>query len=269
MSKGATYGAAALLAAMLVQPGAAQVVGGQGQPVGAAAQTYVLGPGDVVEVDVLGRSDFKTRTRIRSDGTVVLPFIGVTRASSLSAQELSNQVAAALRSGGIFADPIVSVEIVSYASQYVTVLGAVTSPGLVPVDRAYRVSEILARVGGKRTEGADYIVLRPQDGPEQRLKIEALATGGPEQDPIVPPGAKLFLPEAELFFIYGQVNEPGAYPMMSEMTLRKALARGGGVALTGSQRRVKLFRGQEEVRVSDLDMPIQPGDVIRVRERLF
>jgi hypothetical protein len=32
---------------------------------------------------------------------------------------------------------------------------------------------------------------------------------------------------------------------------------------------VKLFRGQEEVRVTDLDMPIQPGDVIRVRERLF
>jgi polysaccharide export outer membrane protein len=55
----------------------------------------VLGPGDVVEVDVLGRGDFKTRTRIRSDGTIVLPFIGVVRAASLSAQELSNQVATA------------------------------------------------------------------------------------------------------------------------------------------------------------------------------
>jgi polysaccharide export outer membrane protein len=259
-----------MLAVMLVQPGAAAAFAqNEGQITATAAQTYVLGPGDVVEVDVLGRSDFKTRTRIRSDGTIVLPFIGVVRASSLSAQELSNQIAAALRSGGIFADPIVSVEIVSYASQYVTVLGAVTSPGLVPVDRAYRVSEILARVGGKRQGGADYVVLRPTEGAEQKLMIEQLATGGPEQDPIVPPGAKLFIPEAEQFFIYGQVNTPGAYPLMSEMTLRQALARGGGLSLTGTQRRIKLFRGKEQVRVTDLDMAIQPGDVIRVGERLF
>jgi polysaccharide export outer membrane protein len=194
-----------MLAAVLVQPSAAAAFAqNEGQITATASQTYVLGPGDVVEVDVLGRGDFKTRTRIRSDGTIVLPFIGVVRAASLSAQELSNQIAAALRSGGIFADPIVSVEIVSYASQYVTVLGAVTSPGLVPVDRAYRVSEILARVGGKRQGGAEYVVLRPTEGAEQKLMIEQLATGGPEQDPIVPPGAKLFIPEAEQFFIYGR-----------------------------------------------------------------
>ena len=259
-----------MLAAVLVQPSAAAAFAqNEGQITATASQTYVLGPGDVVEVDVLGRGDFKTRTRIRSDGTIVLPFIGVVRAASLSAQELSNQIAAALRSGGIFADPIVSVEIVSYASQYVTVLGAVTSPGLVPVDRAYRVSEILARVGGKRQGGADYVVLRPTEGAEQKLMIEQLATGGPEQDPIVPPGAKLFIPEAEQFFIYGQVNTPGAYPLMGEMTLRQALARGGGLSLTGTHRRIKLFRGKEQVRVTDLDMTVQPGDVIQVGERLF
>jgi polysaccharide export outer membrane protein len=259
-----------MLAAVLVQPSAAAAFAqNEGQITATASQTYVLGPGDVVEVDVLGRGDFKTRTRIRSDGTIVLPFIGVVRAASLSAQELSNQIAAALRSGGIFADPIVSVEIVSYASQYVTVLGAVTSPGLVPVDRAYRVSEILARVGGKRQGGAEYVVLRPTEGAEQKLMIEQLATGGPEQDPIVPPGAKLFIPEAEQFFIYGQVNTPGAYPLMGEMTLRQALARGGGLSLTGTQRRIKLFRGKEQVRVTDLDMTVQPGDVIQVGERLF
>jgi polysaccharide export outer membrane protein len=267
MKKSSAYGAA-LLAALLVGPGTAAAQA-PGQLTANASQTYVLGPGDVVEVDVLGRGDFKTRTRIRSDGTIVLPFIGVVRAASLSAQELSNQVATALRSGGIFAEPIVSVEIVSYASQYVTVLGAVTSPGLVPVDRAYRVSEILARVGGKRQGGADYVVLRPAEGPEQRLMIEELATGGAEQDPIVPPGAKLFLPEAEQFFIYGQVNTPGAYSLMSEMTLRQALARGGGLALTGTQRRIKLFRGGQETRVDNLDMAVQPGDVIKVGERLF
>ncbi len=270
MKKSAAFGTKALLAASLLLPGMATAQNQPPPPADATAgQTYVLGPGDVIEVDVLGRSDFKTRTRVRSDGSIVLPFIGVVRAASLSAQDLSNQVAASLRSGGIFADPIVSVEIVSYASQYVTVLGAVANPGLVPVDRAYRVSEILARVGGKRQGGAEYVVLRPTDGAEQRLEIEQLATGGPEQDPIVPPGAKLFLPEAETFFIYGQVNTPGAYPLMDDMTLRMALAPGGGLAHTRTQRRIKLFRGAQEMRVTDLNMEIQPGDVIKVGERLF
>jgi polysaccharide export outer membrane protein len=164
-----------------------------------------------------------------------------------------------VRSGGIFAEPIVSVEIVSYASQYVTVLGAVTSPGLVPVDRAYRVSEILARVGGKRQGGADYVVLRPADGPEQRLMIEELATGGPEQDPIVPPGAKLFLPEAEQFFIYGQVNTPGAYPLMSARRCGQALAAGRrALRLTGTQRDQAVPR-RAEMRVDNLDMRISAG----------
>ena len=52
---------------------------------------------------------------------------------------------------------IVEVEVVSYASRYVTVLGAVGSPGLIPMDRPYRLSEILARVGGARQDGADHV----------------------------------------------------------------------------------------------------------------
>ena len=42
----------------------------------APSPDYILGPDDVVDVEVLGRADFKTRARIGADGTIQLPLIG-------------------------------------------------------------------------------------------------------------------------------------------------------------------------------------------------
>ena len=52
------------------------------------------------------------------------------------------------------------------------------------------------------------------------------------------------------------------------MTLRTALARGGGVTDNGSEGRVTVIRDGAKVKVR-LDDPIQVGDVITVGERLF
>ena len=233
------------------------------------AEDYVLGPGDVVEVNVLGREDFRTRGRVRSDGTLLLPFLGPVQAAQRTPTQLGEAVAAGLRAAGVYNNPVVNVEIVSYASRYVTVLGLVRNPGLVPVDRDYRLSEILARVGGTAEGSAEHVVWRPSRGEERQLNIADLATGGAAEDPVVSPGDKIYVPKAEQFFIYGQVNSPGAYPMMPEPTLRKAIARGGGLSALGTHRRVKIFRNGQEVRTSDPAAAIQPGDVIVIGERLF
>jgi polysaccharide export outer membrane protein len=229
---------------------------------------YILGPEDVVEVQVLGRTDFTTRARIGQDGTIQLPYLGTITATKMTTTQFSGQVSKALEAGGFFARPIVRVEIVSFASRTVTVLGAVGSPGLIPVDRPYRLSEIIARVGGVRSDGADYVVVRPENGPEKHQIIKDIATGDVTQDPYVVPGDKIFVPTAELFYISGEVKSPGAYPMISGMTLRMALARGGGVTDQGSDGRIKITRGGKAQRLS-LDTRIEAGDVIVVGERLF
>lgn len=248
---------------------AQQASASAGQPVAEPAPAdYVLGPEDVIEVDVLGRADFKTRAKLGADGTIQLPLIGRLAASERTARVLGEQIRKDLQDGGYFANPIVNVEVVSYASRYVTVLGAVGSPGLVPVNREYRVSEIIARVGGVRDTGADYVILRRQNAPEQRLSVKALATGDPAQDPIVLAGDKIFSPVADLFYISGQVNSPGSFPMLSDMTLRMAIARSGGLTPSGSDKRVTVTRKGEKVKLG-LSDKIEAGDVIVVGERLF
>jgi len=269
------------LIAMLTAPALAQDVPPPPQSVAAAqaapesapaAQSpdgsYIIGPGDIIEVSVLGQSDFNTRGRVRTDGTIALPYLGPTTVSGETPITLSSKLAEKLRAGGYYMKPVVNVEIAGYASRYVIVLGAVASPGLQSVDRAYRVSEVIARSGGMRETAADHVVLRRENGDEIKLPFVKLATGGDADDPYVNPGDKLFVPSAETFYIYGQINAPGVYGVANEMTLRKAIARGGGLSAAGSDKRVKLFRQGKELKAT-LDTPIMPDDVIVVGEKLF
>lgn len=261
-------------------PAAAQAIAaqtGQASPPAATATQptststdagYVMGPDDVIEVDVLGQPEFKTRARVRADGTIALPFLGTVQVRGETPISFATDVAAKLRSGGYYASPIVNVEIASYASRYVVVLGEVASPGLQPVDRAYRVSEIIARAGGLKPSGAEYIVLRRETGEELKLPFEKLAMGAAADDPVVNPGDKIYVPQMETFYVYGQIAAPGVYGIQGDMTLRKALARGGGLTPSGSEKRVKIFRNGTPVK-AELEMIIQPGDVIVVGERLF
>ena len=263
-------------------PAAAQPVG-PGAPVqslpapvaagpSAAAVTlndgYVIGVGDVVEIAVLGREEFKPRVQVQVDGTVQLPYLHSVMATNLTVIQLRERVAKLLRDGGYYVDPVVSVTVVSFASRYVTVLGEIATPGLVPVDRSYRVSEILARVGGPRPGASDELVLRRATGEEIVLPIELLSRGGPEDDPLVQPGDKLFIGVAPNFYIYGQVNAPGSYRIERGMTLRMALARGGGLTERGSASRLSVFRDGRQVRVN-LDTVLRGGDTVVVGERFF
>ena len=242
------------------------------QPTGAAAspdQNYILGPSDVVEIQVLGRADFTTRARIDQDGTIQLPYLGAVNAAHKTTAELSDQIKKALETGGYFSNPILSIEIVGFASRYVTVLGDVGAPGLIPVDRPYRLSEILARVGGGREDAADYVVVRSEKGAERHLSVKTLATGDEALDPYVSPGDKIFSPKADLIYVSGQVKTPGVFPLETGMTLRMAIARGGGVTDLGTDHRVKVTGPDGKPLKIGLDEKVGAGDVIVVGERLF
>jgi polysaccharide export outer membrane protein len=240
-------------------------------PVNAAkpAQAYILGPEDVVEIEVLGQADFKVRAPIGADGTIKLPYIGSMAAANKTTDQLSADISQALVAGGYFAHPILSVEIVAYASRYVTVLGEVATPGLVPIDRPYHLSEILARVGGVKGDAADYVVLRPQDGPERHYVISASAMGDAGQDPMVAPGDRIFSPTADMFYISGEIKAPGAYPVMTGMTLRMAIGRAGGLTDIGTDKGVKVTHADGKVDRPGLNDKIASGDVIVIGERLF
>ncbi|MEZ0497971.1 SLBB domain-containing protein [Sphingomonas sp. IW22] len=237
----------------------------------AAAQTtwpgYQLGAEDQIEVQIHGQGGAVVKTRVKSDGSVTLPLVGKVRAAEQTTQGLAGTIETELKRGGLMSNPIVNVEILEYASRTVTMLGEFGNPGLMPLDRPLRLSEMVARVGGLKQGASDNIVLRRANGTIERHNLTAIARNE-ARDVVMQPGDSVFATAAPQYYIYGQVGNAGAFAIMPQMTIRQALARAGGPTLAGSERKITLYREGEESD-ADLNAMVQPGDVLFVRERVF
>jgi len=239
-----------------------------GDTPGSHDYSYVLGPLDVVHIEALNHPDFNVKAPIGADGTIQLPYIGSLVAANLTTSALRSRISDELKKKGIFSNISLQVDVISYASRSVIALGGVANPGLIFLDRAYRVSEILARAGGVRPGSSEYVVLRSANGTERKLAIGDVATGDNASDPLVTPGDKIYVP-MEVFYIKGQVKTPGAYPLTLDMTLAMALARGGGLTDLGSANHISIDRHGVEIKPDDLNFKVKPDDVVDVGESWF
>jgi polysaccharide export outer membrane protein len=74
------------------------------------------------------------------------------------------------------------------------------------------------------------------------------------------------------FYIIGEINSAGAYPYVDGMTYLNAIAISGGYTFRAKQDIVYVIRAgdpeEEEIRLPVSDR-VQPGDIIRVDERMF
>ena len=73
-------------------------------------------------------------------------------------------------------------------------------------------------------------------------------------------------------YVLGEVRSPGEFPYVEGMTILSAVARAGGYDYRASEGEVLLIRveGGKQQEYSAIEYtPVQPGDIIRVRERHF
>lgn len=250
--------------------------------VGAAAQTsadqtsaaqsvtgYKLSADDVVQVIIYGQPEAGITTRVKADGTIVMPFIGTVKVDGLDNVQLAKLITDRMVAGGFLRDPVVNVEVTQYVSRSVNVAGRVATPGIVPLDRPYRALEVLLKTGWVREDGATYVYLRRAGQSEVQLSTEDLVRGNADKNPLLRDGDTLYVPDVDKFFIYGQINQPGTFPILPGMTIQQALAIAGGATATGSTGKVGLVRGSAKEQDAVLTEKIQRNDVIIVKERFF
>lgn len=261
-----TAGSALLVAALMAVPLAVSA-----PAVAQAVQTqgYVLGPNDNITVRVYGQNEFDVQTRVKPDGSIVMPLIGKVQAQGKTVITLADEITRRLVSGNFLKDPIVNVEVAEYNSRYVRVAGKVGSPGLVPLDRSTKLLDILLRSGWVNPAGSQFITIRrAADGKELKINTEELARGN-TADISLEAGDTLFVADAELVYLTGAIARPGAYPLKPGMTVSDVIAQAGGVGPTGSGGKVGLKRGGAKETDADQQLKLEAGDVINIRERLF
>lgn len=239
---------------------------------------YQLGPGDIIRVTVFQNPDLTTETRVSESGVVTFPLVGNVKVGGLTVPAAEALIAKQLRSGGFVLKPQVGILPLQMRSNQVAVLGQVNRPGRYPLETSdMRLSDMLATAGGIAPTGADEIVLvGKRDGKNVRLTIDipALFTAGDLADdtPLIG-GDVIYVSRAPTFYIYGEVNRPGAFRLERDMTVMQGLATGGGVTLRGTERGLRIHRrgenGELQVIEPELEQTLLPNDVIYVKESLF
>lgn len=91
-------------------------------------------------------------------------------------------------------------------------------------------------------------------------------------DYLVAPRVKVSIETYRSYWIFGAVKKPGKYEYRPGMTARTAIAIAGDFSKLASRRKVYIIRAGDEKHKEQkhkLDVPIGPGDTIRIKESLF
>jgi polysaccharide export outer membrane protein len=239
---------------------------------------YRLGPGDIVRISVYNNPDLTTEAQITQEGRINFPLIGQVQIGGMEKGQAEQLIAKRLSDGGFVVKPQVNVLVLGYKSQQISVLGQVNRPGKYPIEQASTLADLLAIAGGVAPNGGDIVthITKTADGKTTKRDIdinEALKNGDMEKNFPVANGDIIFVPRAPLFYIYGEVQRPGAYRLEKDMTVMQALSVGGGLNVRGTERGIRINRHSENGKVATVESKmtdlVQENDVIYVKESLF
>ncbi len=243
-------------------------------------ESLLIGPGDLIQISVLDTPELEQQVRVTDAGKIPLAYLGEVPVSGMTPAAAAAEVQSMLISKNVMRHPQVSVRVQEYASQDVSVLGQVRTPGSYPLTTSQPILKVLSLAGGV-TDLADRRVTLRRHGTGE--EIGYLLSNDPEKmlsDPVVVrPGDTVIVPKAPIVYILGDVARPGGFAMSANdphLTMLQAIARAGSVNKTAVSSKVRLIRntdhGQTEsrIRLDDMekgkvpDIDLQANDIIYV-----
>lgn len=246
-------------------------------PAWSADNDYRMGTGDVLRITVYGQPDLATEARVGDSGNISFPLIGDVKMAGVTPAQGETEIAQRLSKGGFINEPFVTLNVVQYRGQQISVLGRVNRPGRHTLEKVSRVTDVLALAGGIAGDGADTITLvRTRDGKPEYRDIDMIALfqpGGEASNEMVQDGDIVNVARQPMFYIYGEVQRPGAFRLERNMSVVQALSMGGGVTPRGTQKGLKIMRRDASGALQQMDAqladPVKKDDVIYVKESLF
>ena len=246
---------------------------------------FKLGAGDSIHITVYRNPELTLDLRVNAEGTITFPLLGSVQVAGLSISAAEERIAKGLKDGGFLQDPQVNIALVVARANSFSVLGQVNRPGLYPIEISnLRLSEALSIAGGIAmasggtggVNGGDKVILKgTRDGKPFRKEIDLASIfldNNTDDDVVIAERDEIYVP-LTLFYIYGEVQRPGSFPVLRDMTVMQALAQGGGLTPRGTERNIQLHRRNaqgvvEKIHPAMTDR-IKPNDVLFVSESLF
>jgi polysaccharide export outer membrane protein len=141
---------------------------------------YRIGPSDLLTVEVFQIEDLGREVRVNNAGQISLPLVGAIDVAGLTVDQIEAEVARRY-AARYLQDPQVSVFVKEFASQRVTVGGAVNKPGIYPMTSRLTLLQALALAEGTADIASlrNVIVFRTSGGTRQfaRFDVDAIQAG--------------------------------------------------------------------------------------------
>lgn len=245
-------------------------------------ESLPIGPGDLVDVQVYDTPEMEQEVRVTDGGMIPLSFIGEIRVIGCTPSEAAKRIEQALIDKQIMKHPQVIVDVEQHATQNVSVMGEVQTPGVYPIVTGLPVLKILSMANGLTATADRNIVIERHSNRNERVKY-FLSNNGDQafaNSVLVYPGDTVLVPKANLVYVLGDVLRPGGYPMNtndSNLTVLEAIASAGALNKTAKADKTRLIRKTSAGGVTEIDLqlssiergkisdiPLQPNDVIYV-----
>ncbi|MDR3629218.1 MAG: polysaccharide biosynthesis/export family protein [Desulfocapsaceae bacterium] len=241
-----------------------------------SAQDYLVGPGDVLSITVYDNDDLKTKVRVSSNGTIVMPLLGQVNVNKLSISAITEKLTHLLANGYIV-NPQVNVFVDEFRSKKVVILGNVRNPGLIELNGPTTFLELVSKAGGFDKDAGDSATIkRKTEGKDDVIFINlfSLVKGGDmTQNVQINDEDTVYIASAGMCYVTGEVGSPGTYACGEGATVLKlvALAHGfTGKAAKSSINIVRIVDNKKKVLENvSLDTPVVHNDVIVVPESFF
>jgi len=253
---------------------AAFVIMGLGVVCAAAEQTadagnqsvagYILGPDDQILIRAPYAEEISEKpVLIGTNGYISLPMVGRLRASGLTVEQLETEIVSRLKP--YLQEPHVSVSVVEFRSQPVSVLGAVANSGVVQLRGHKTLFEVISEAGGLKNEAGNTIKItrRKEFGPIPLASAVADRSGqfsvaevsvksvmearNPQENIEVKPKDVVSIPRAELIYVIGSVKRAGGFVLneREHISVLQALSMAEGLDRVASGGNARILRSSD------------------------
>lgn len=243
---------------------------------------YVIGPEDVIDIDVFNAPELSKTVRVANDGTISLVLLGPIKAAGLTAQQLRQELEAKL--GKTYLEnPRATVFMKEFHARPVSVIGAVERPGLYQLTGPRTLIEMLSMAGGlgKRssapagrsvfiTRKGGFTELQPAEGLQliapDKVEIDLRRLLYSNQNALnieIRPVDVISVSKADVVYVVGDVRKPGGFVLedRERITVLQALALAEGTSGTAAKGSAKIIRRLEDG--SRTEIPVNLGNILK------
>lgn len=246
----------------------------------------VLLPGDQVDVETVSTTTSQVSLLVDGKGALHVPLAGDVEVAGMTLGEAEKKIKAAMQRYDKYVH--VNLRVGALSGHNATVLGAITTPGVVNLPPGARVSDVILLAGGEVKTLINAQMVSGSDMEEATLvrkgktlpiDFSRALMGDPLHNVYVHAGDHIYVPpqQGDNIFVLGIVGGT-VFQWTPGMRLTEALARAGGVPPSGDKNDIRVIRGPLEaprVYQSSLrdivdgethDVELYPGDIIWVED---